>query len=198
MTELRISIVGCSGAGKTTVARLIEQQLGIPRLELDGVYHQADWEPLATPAFQTAVTEFMDGHTSWVIDGNYAAVRDSVWERANTVLWLDPPRWQTMAQIGWRTLRRSLTREPLWNGNREPIREILSLVPERSILAWAWTRHPMYRTEYAERLTQPRWSHLQFHRLQTRGAVEDWLRADPVEPRPSIDAVSTSPAIGPP
>ena len=45
MIDRRISIVGCSGAGKSTLARRLERTLGLPRLELDGVYHQKNWAP---------------------------------------------------------------------------------------------------------------------------------------------------------
>ena len=39
----RISVVGNSGSGKTTVAQAIAAELGLPYLELDGVFHQPDW-----------------------------------------------------------------------------------------------------------------------------------------------------------
>lgn len=41
----RISVVGNSGSGKTTVARAIAEALGVPHLELDSVFHQPDWQP---------------------------------------------------------------------------------------------------------------------------------------------------------
>ena len=43
----------------------------------------------------------------WVIDGNYSAVQPLVWERADTVIWLDPPRRTVMRRIIWRTIRRA-------------------------------------------------------------------------------------------
>ena len=52
-----------------------------------------------------------------------------MWPRADTVVWLDLPRSQVMRQIVSRTFRRVLTREELWNGNREPVENL-----------WAWTR----------------------------------------------------------
>ena len=46
----------------------------------------------------------------WVIDGNYSAVQPLVWERADTVVWLDLPRHTVMRRIIWRTIRRIATR----------------------------------------------------------------------------------------
>ena len=67
----RISVVGNSGSGKTTIARRLAAGLGIPHLELDAVFHQRDWQPLATSEFRRIVSEFTAG-ASWVVDGNYS------------------------------------------------------------------------------------------------------------------------------
>jgi gluconate kinase len=42
----RVSVVGTSGAGKSTVAAALAALLGASFLELDSVHHQADWTPL--------------------------------------------------------------------------------------------------------------------------------------------------------
>jgi len=176
MAEQRIAVVGCSGTGKTTTARQIAQVLGLPHLELDSVYHQAQWKPLEEERFRQAVTAFMDRHPEWVIDGNYAPVRTSIWDRSTTTVWLDPPRGRMMRQIVWRTLRRFVLREELWNGNREPISNLLSLDPEKSVIAWAWVRHPAYRETYTSMQADPRWQHLVHHRFSHPSAIDAWLQ----------------------
>jgi gluconate kinase len=42
----RVSVVGTSGAGKSTVAAALAALLGASFVELDSVHHQADWTPL--------------------------------------------------------------------------------------------------------------------------------------------------------
>ena len=61
-----------------------------------------------------------------MIDGNYrtVVVDGPVWQRADTVVWLDLPRRIVMRQVVSRTFRRSILREELWNGNREPLRNL--------------------------------------------------------------------------
>jgi adenylate kinase family enzyme len=143
----RVLIVGPSGAGKTTLAGSLSRRLGVPWLELDSVFHQPGWQELELPEFRRRVAEFVAGE-AWVVDGNYAHVRDLVLRRADTVIWLRLPRRVVMRQVLQRTAGRILLRRELWNGNRESLRSSLSTDPERSIVAWAWTTHRRYDAEY--------------------------------------------------
>jgi hypothetical protein len=65
-----------------------------------------------------------------------------------------------------RTLRRLITREELWNGNREPLRNLTTLDPQRSILAWAWTQHAKYRERFTTAMADPANGHLEFVQLR--------------------------------
>jgi hypothetical protein len=49
-----------------------------------------------------------------------------IWARADTVIWLDPPRRTVMRRVIWRTIRRVAGRAELWNGNRERWRNLLT------------------------------------------------------------------------
>ena len=51
------------------------------------------------------------GPSRWAVDGNYSAVRDIVWGRADTLVWLDYPFPVVMRQLTRRTLKRGLGRE---------------------------------------------------------------------------------------
>jgi adenylate kinase family enzyme len=145
----RVSVVGNSGSGKTTLAAAIAAALDAPHLELDAVFHQPGWTELPVEVFRATVADVVTGER-WVVDGNYTAVQDLVWARADTVVWLDYSRLLVMRQIVGRTLRRLVTRQRLWNGNREPWRNLLTTDPKRSIIAWAWTQHHTYRVRYGE------------------------------------------------
>jgi adenylate kinase family enzyme len=89
--HLRFSVIGTSGSGKTTLGRALAARLQIPHVELDSIFHQANWVPLSDAEFRARVAALVDGEC-WVIDGNYAVVRDLVWDRATTVVWLWPSR----------------------------------------------------------------------------------------------------------
>lgn len=174
----RISVIGSSGSGKTTVARSLGLALACPVLELDGVFHQPGWRPLAGDAFRAVVDEFTEGDR-WVVDGNYTShgVADIVWPKADTVVWLDLQRSVVMRRVVARTLRRVVTREELWNGNREPWTNLYHLQPERNIVVWAWTRHGHTREKYEATMVDGTWAHLRVHRLRSVGEVEGFLAA---------------------
>ena len=146
----------------------------MPHLELDSVYHQSQWTPLSRDEFRERVGQFT-AQDGWVTDGNYSAVQDLVWERADTVAWLDLPRHLVMRRLLWRTARRVMTREELWNGNRERWQAFFSLNPERSILVWAWTTHARNRARYLAASQDPGNAHLTFVRLTSPRAVRRFL-----------------------
>ena len=163
----RISVVGNSGSGKTTLAKAIAEALGIPRLELDSIFHQPEWQELPLAEFRAAVAEFVAGD-GWVVDGNYSRVSDLIWARADTVLWIDLPRRTVMRQLLRRTLWRTVTRAELWNGNTEQAGNLFRLDPEHSILRWAWTRHAEYAERYRAAQEDPANQHLNFVRVRRR------------------------------
>lgn len=172
----RIVVVGSSGSGKTSTARTVALKLEIPHLELDSVYHQPDWEPLPDEEFQARVADFAL-QPRWVIDGNYTShgIQDLLWPVADTLVWVDPPKPVVMARVIRRTLRRSITREELWNGNREPITNFVSLDPEKNVVVWAWTRFDHVREKYEQRLAEPGAVHLKVYRLRTSDEARRFL-----------------------
>lgn len=174
----RISIVGCSGAGKTRLARHLATRLGCPHIELDAIFHQPGWQPLPRDEFRARVEAAMLA-PSWVVEGAYSAVRPQTLARVDTVIWLDLPRWVVMRQIITRTLSRLLLRKALWNGNRERLRNVLSLDPERSIILWAWTRHAIYRARVSAEQRDPANAGIRFIRLGSRAELDAWLGSLP-------------------
>jgi adenylate kinase family enzyme len=136
----RICVHGASGSGKTTLATALADRLGVPRVELDGIFHQPGWTRLATDEFRAAVSRVVEG-PGWVVDGNYREVRDLVWARAEVIVVIDLPRWRVMRQIVRRSVIRAAARSELWNGNRESFRNLFSTDAERNVVLWSWRTH---------------------------------------------------------
>lgn len=177
MVELaeRIAVVGAPGAGKSTLARALSA-LGYAHLELDALRHQANWRQAPDAEVDARIKAFLTREPRWVIDGNYAMHRERIWPATECVVWLDLPRHVTTASCGWRTLRRLVTRERLWNGNRESVRNLLILDPEASVVAWSFQKHAGYRREFAALRRDPRWEPLRWHHVRSRRASHALLR----------------------
>ena len=161
----QFSVVGTSGCGKTTLGRALAARLAIPYIELNSIRHQANWVELPDPEFCARVAALVEGER-WVVDGNYAQVRDLVWGRATTIVWLDLPRRQVMLQVIWRSLSRALTGTVLWNGNRERWSMLLSADHP---IRWAWRTFHGRRRAY-EAALDARWV-----RLGSRAEGRRWL-----------------------
>ncbi len=168
----RICVVGTSGSGKTYVARAIAARLGLRHIESDALIWRANWEMVPRDEqyerFDQATRE--DG---WTFDGNLgpSAEDQMVLSRCDTLIWLDLPRWQVMASITGRTLRRAITRERLWHGNVERWRSVLS---KDSMVVYAWRTYPRQKRRYAAIFAAEEGPPVRI-RLSSRGQADRWL-----------------------
>lgn len=121
-------------------------RLGLPRTELDALFHQPGWTQLPIDEFRAAVGR-VSASDRWVIEGNYRQVRDLVWDRAQLVVFLDLSRWTVMRQLLLRTVRRGVTQGELWNGNRESLANLFSRDADRNVVLWSWRTHHRYHDE---------------------------------------------------
>ncbi len=171
-----MSVVGNAGAGKSSLAVRIGRALGVPCVELDAIHHLPGWQAIDPELFLARITEITAGD-GWVIDGNYrtVVVDGPIWQRADTVVWLDLPRRQVMRQVTTRTVRRIALRQELWNGNREPWSNVFSWNPHTSIIRWAWTQHAKYQQRFSSAMNDERWAHIDFVRLTSHAAADAWL-----------------------
>src|SRR5438132_1981195 len=101
----RVVVGGTSASGKTTLASRLAGRLGVPHVELDALHWEAGWIEAPNELFRARTQEALSGNC-WVVDGNYSVVRDIVWGRADTVIFLDYP----LIVILGRLLRRTLWR----------------------------------------------------------------------------------------
>lgn len=170
----RISIVGTTGSGKTTLAKRVAQHLQVRHIELDALYWEPNWTTVSDQVFRDRVAEALSGDR-WVVDGNYSKVRDIVWSRADTVVFLDYSFWVVLRRLIPRTLRRSLQQEELWNGNRETIRQ--SFFSQESILSWMLKTYSRNRKKYPTLFQEKNYAHLSIVHLRTPGTADEWLRS---------------------
>ncbi|WP_353651013.1 adenylyl-sulfate kinase [Nakamurella sp. A5-74] len=146
----KIWITGSSGAGKSTLAARLARALGLRHLELDGLYHQANWTPVDRDVMVRQVNHEL-AQDGWIIDGNYHSVLGtSVGEHCELRIALDLGTWRVLLRLTRRTFVRMASGRELWNGNTEQWRNLLSLDPQENILLWAWTNRGKYHAAARE------------------------------------------------
>lgn len=166
--------MGGSCVGKTTLSRRLAELLGVPHIELDALHHDPGWQEASAELLQVRVRAALDAAPDgWVVDGNYRAKLGSlVLERADTAVLLALPFGLTFGRALRRTIGRTITREELYNGNREQIRFLFT---RYWIPWWVLQKHRGYEAEISERVAdQP---HLDLVRLRTQDEIERWLQS---------------------
>jgi energy-coupling factor transporter ATP-binding protein EcfA2 len=170
----RILILGRTGSGKTTLARELAAALQVPHVELDSLYFG--------PEFSTAPLALLRERTSaaiagdrWVTDGNKRAVRDLVWPRADTIVWLDYPlrvsMWRLAKRARWRTS--VLKSQAAGTGRKTGLPRQL-LAAARGVLT-ALRSHAGQRREFPRVFADPLNQHLAVVRLRSPRATRQWL-----------------------
>ncbi len=173
----RIVVVGNSGSGKSTLAGQLADKLDLAHIELDSLFHQPGWTPRDPEEFRSDLIDRMAGAVAgWTICGNYMSVTWSLtMPQADTIVWLDLPRSLVMRRVATRTVRRAVTGEELWNGNREPLTNFYRWDPEKNVIRWSWTHHEAYRKRYLTAMEDGTWTHAAVHQLQSPEAVSKFL-----------------------
>jgi adenylate kinase family enzyme len=163
--------VGTSASGKSTLARALSTRLELPYHELDALHWEANWTEASDELFRERVMQAVTSE-AWVVDGNYAVVRDLVWGRAEAIVWLDPALPVILRQYVERTWRRAHSRQELWpgTGNRE---RLTHLVSRDGLLWWILSTHLDRRRRYAALLAER--PELAVVRLRSMAAADRWL-----------------------
>ncbi|MCA9239302.1 MAG: hypothetical protein KDA37_03845 [Planctomycetales bacterium] len=167
----RVAVIGACCSGKTTFAQSLGAKTGLPHIELDQLYWRPNWTPTPDPEFR-GIVEKEVGKPEWIIVGNYSKVRDLVWGAATTLVWLNYPFRIVFSRSLYRTFKRAVTREQLFNGNRETLR--MAFTPEW-IPWWVIQTHGKIRAEYPQVFQAPEYSHLRVLEFKHPRQAEHFL-----------------------
>ena len=140
----RVLVLGCPGAGKSTLARSLGEALSLPVVHLDKLWWKSGWVNRTEGEFDALLGAVLLGE-EWVIDGNYLRTLPRRLERCDAVVLLDYPRRVCL----FRALRRILT----WRGRTRP--DMAADCPERldgEFVRWIWEFHRTQRPQVLELL----------------------------------------------
>ncbi len=99
----RIMVIGCCGAGKSTLSKRLAAATDLPLIHLDQHYWKHGWVESEPVEWQTKVRE-LSASDHWIIDGNYGGTMDLRIERADMIIYLDYPTWKCMYRVLSRTV----------------------------------------------------------------------------------------------
>ena len=187
----RILILGRTGSGKTTLARELAAALDVPHVELDSLYFGPGFSTAPLPLLRERTRVAIAGDR-WVTDGNKSAVRDLVWPRADTVIWLDYPFGVSLWRLAKRARRRAsaLTAEAAETGGESGLpRQVLAAAT--GVLT-ALRSHAGQRRRYPRMFSEPENQHLAVVRLRSPRATRRWLDAQRTSVSTNCGAVATS------
>ncbi len=129
----KIVIIGCAGAGKTTLARVLGQRFFLPVYHLDYYYWKPGWVESEAELFKKTHQMLIE-QSSWIIDGNQM---NTIVERiavADMVIFLDMPTLKCLWRIVWRWLKNRFY-------NKKDSQSIMTW----GLICYAWRYNRVYR-----------------------------------------------------
>ena len=99
----RIVIIGCGGAGKSTLAQQLGEKTGLTVVHLDKLFWTPGWVSRAPEEFDPLVNRELEKE-GWIMDGNFNRTMPQRLERCDTVIYLDFSRFACLCGVAGRVL----------------------------------------------------------------------------------------------
>ena len=100
----RVMIIGCGGAGKSTLARKLGEKTGLPVVHLDKLFWRPGWVSISQEEYDVLHRVEL-AKERWIIDGNFDRTIPERLARCDTVIYLDFSRFSCLMGV----LKRILT-----------------------------------------------------------------------------------------
>ena len=125
---MKIHIIGCSGSGKTYLAKALSKKYNITHFDLDDIQwnNNADGYGVKMPIEKrTALLNDILKNENWIIEGVYYAWVGKCFEDADKIYVLDIPKRVYTYRIIKRTIKRKLGLE---RGKKETLKSVYNLL----------------------------------------------------------------------
>ena len=163
----RVIIIGCGGAGKSTLARKLGEKTGLPVVHLDQIWWgPGNWQHMEREAFDRILAEEME-KPCWILDGNYNRTLQPRLDRCDTVIYLDLPRLVCLGSWVGRVIKN-------WGHVRADMAEGCAEWFDPEMAMWIWNFNKNNRKRYYELLQNL--DGRQVHILKNRREVKRFLQ----------------------
>ncbi|QOD61124.1 AAA family ATPase [Polaribacter haliotis] len=130
----KIIITGTTCTGKTTLGRKLAKELSIIQIDLDDLHFLPNWVEKEKEIFVKDVNKEIQKYDEWIVSGSYQSLlKDTVWQEANTIIWLDYPLNLIIRRYFIRTYRRVFLKEKCCGENYETLAKTFS---KESLFLW--------------------------------------------------------------
>ena len=137
----RIMIIGCGGAGKSTLARKLGKKTDLPVIHLDQIYWSpGNWQHLENEEFDTLLIKELEKQR-WILDGNFNRTMELRLEKCDTVIYLDFNR--LICIWGW--LKRVISN---WGKSRPDMGPECREWFDPEFARWLWNFNKQNRARY--------------------------------------------------
>ena len=99
----RIIIIGCGGAGKSTLARQLGEKLDIPVVHLDTLFWKPGWIEETAEEFDRKLAAELE-KPKWIMDGNFNRTMPQRVAKCDTIIYLDFNRFACIRGVIKRVL----------------------------------------------------------------------------------------------
>ncbi len=163
----RVIIIGCGGAGKSTLARKLGEKTGLPVVHLDQIWWSpGNWQHMDRPEFEALLMAEME-KPQWILDGNFRWTLEMRLEKCDTVIYLDFPRLVCLKNWMGRVIKN-------WGHARIDMAEGCTERFDPEFALWIWNFNKNYRARFYELLNNL--SGKQVIILKSRREVEKFLK----------------------
>ena len=163
----RIMIIGCGGAGKSTLARQLGAKLGLPVVHLDQIWWApGNWEHIGREEFDAILAQEIK-KPRWIIDGNYNRTIPERIARCDTIIYLDFSRGACL--FNW--IKRVITN---WGKARSDMARGCAEWFDPEMAGWIWNFNKTHREKYYKMLNEADYAETIV--LKNRRAVKQFLK----------------------
>lgn len=137
----RVMIIGCGGAGKSTLARKLGEKTGLPVVHLDQIWWApGHWQHIEKPEFDEKLALELQ-KPRWILDGNFNRTIEQRLEVCDTVIYLDYPRLVCLKNWLGRVIKN-------WGRHRPDMTEGCTEWIDPEFVKWIWNFNKNNRARY--------------------------------------------------